>query len=116
MILSLQKMSEAYSSEAKRLADKARSTDNRIQWFKNYLLQNMEQMAKDKILTDVGTVARQKSPASVKVLDENKIPKDFWYLPIPAPVLDKKLILEKLKAGIEIPGTELHQGYHIRIR
>ncbi|RJQ25547.1 MAG: hypothetical protein C4589_11155 [Peptococcaceae bacterium] len=116
IIKSLEKSADAFDSESKRLADKKKSTENKIKWLKDYLLQAMELTAKDKIFTDIGTVARQKSPASVSVLDIEKIPKEYWYIPVPAPILDKKLILDTIKRGTEVPGAALHQGYHIRIR
>lgn len=113
MILSLEKSAEAFGSEARRLADKAKATENKIKWLKNYLLQAMEATAKDKIQTDVGTISRRKSPASVFVVMEKDIPGKYWYTP--PQVLDKKLLLEDLKAGVNVPGAELRQGYHIRI-
>lgn len=115
MILSLQKFTEAFDSEAKRLAKKKKTVDNRIKWLKDYMLQSLEVMAKDKIQTDVGTVSRRKSPPSVLVSDVNKIPANFWHIPTPDPQLDKKAVLEDLKLGKNIPGAEIKQSYHIRI-
>ncbi len=116
IIKSLEAMANGYSTEAKRLAERAKVTENRIKWLKESLLLAMEATAKDNIFTDVGTVRRQKSPASVKVIDQNAIPNNFWYTPVPAPQLDKNLIKEVIKAGIDIPGVEIRQGYHIRIQ
>lgn len=117
MLKSLEKTQEAFKSEAQRLADKARVTDNKIKWLKDYLLQTMTATAKDKIITDIGTVSRRKSPPSVNVVDVQKTPIGYFFTPpAPPPSLDKKLVLEDLKAGVDIPGVELHQGYHIRIQ
>jgi hypothetical protein len=116
MIKSLEKTAEAYASEAKRLSDKAKSTENKARWLKDYLLQAMEATAKDKIQTGIGTVSRRKSPPSVSILDIEKIPRTYWFTPPPPPPqLDKKMVLDALKQGADIPGVELHQGYHIRI-
>lgn len=114
IILSLQKTAEAFGSEAQRLAEKKRTTENKVKWLKDYLIAAMTATAKEKILTDVGTVSRRKSPASIKVLDPFEVPASYWYTP--PPELDKKSILEDLKRGASIPGVELHQGYHIRIQ
>lgn len=117
MLKSLEKHQEAFKSEAQRLAGKARTTGDKIGWLKNYLLETLQATAKDKIMTDIGTVSRRKSPPSVNVVDIQKIPKSYFFTPPPpAPTLDKRGVLEDLKAGAVIPGVELHQGYHIRIQ
>lgn len=117
IIKSLEKTADAYSSEAKRLAEKAKSTGNKADWLKNHLLQAMETTEKQKITTDIGTVYRWKSPASVNVLSEDLIPRKYWIIPpAPAPQLDKKMVLNDLKVNGAVPGTEIHQGYHIRIQ
>ncbi|CCO08247.1 siphovirus Gp157 family protein [Desulforamulus hydrothermalis] len=114
MIKSLEVQAEGFDKEAKRLTDKKRTIENKIKWLKEYLLQAMEATAKDKILTDIGTVRRQKSPAGVSVTDPDEIPQNYWFTP--EPELDKKLILADLKSGVNIPGVQLRQGYHIRIQ
>lgn len=117
MIKSLEAASEGFDREAKRLADKKKSTENKITWLKDYLLQALEATAKDKVQTDIGTVRKQKNPASVNVLDASLLP--FKYLvisPPPPPTVDKKAILNDMKAGVIVPGIELSQGYHIRIQ
>lgn len=117
VVKSLEKTAEAYSSEAKRLSEKAKSTSNKIDWLKDYLLRAMEATAKQKIPTDIGTVYKWKSPPSVNVLSEDAIPRKYWIIPPPpAPQLDKKMIIADLKADVGVPGTEIHQGYHIRIQ
>ena len=114
MIISLQKTAEAFGGEASRLADKKRALENKVKWLKDYMMQAMEAISKDKIKTDVGTVYRQKSPAGVSVVDAKAIPDEFWYQPDPQ--LDKYSVLSALKRGAQVPGAELHQGYHLRIR
>ncbi|ABO51129.1 siphovirus Gp157 family protein [Desulforamulus reducens MI-1] len=117
IIKSLEVSGEGFEREAKRLADKKKATENRIKWLKDYLLRALETTAKDKVQTDIGTVRRQKNPASVNVLDASLLP--FKYLvisPPPPPAVDKKAILDDIKRGAEVPGAEIHQGYHIRIQ
>lgn len=85
MIKALDGYQNTYTSESKRLAEKARTTGNKITWLKSYLLEAMTAVAKDKIMTDIGTVARQKSPPSVNVLDITKVPEGYFYSPPPPP-------------------------------
>jgi len=117
MVKSLEKAADAYSSEAKRLAEKAKATENKVKWLKDYLLQAMTITGKDKIQTDIGIITRRKSPPSVSVFDPDKIPKKYYFTPPPPPPqLDKRAVLEDLKAGVKVLGAELYQGYHIRIQ
>jgi hypothetical protein len=49
---------------------------------------------------------------------EITVPKDIpeEYYNTPEPVLDKRRILEAEKEGIEVPGVEVRQNTHLRIR
>jgi hypothetical protein len=116
IIKTLEAEAAAFASEAKRLADKKTSTENKVKWLKNYLLQTLEQTAKDKIKTDIGTVRRQKNPASVDVIDVTLIPEEYFFTPVPVRQLVKDDLLKDLKAGENVPGAKLKQGYHIRIQ
>ena len=53
------------------------------------------------------------SGGSVKVIDEDLIPSVYWYQKTET-VLRKKVILEDLKAGKEIPGVELVKKKYVR--
>lgn len=114
IIKSLEVMAAGFATEAKRLSEKQRTTENRIKWLKEYILSAMEAMAKDKVQTDIGTVRKQKNPTSITVKSEPDIPEVYW-LPQP-PKLDKAGIMADLKEGHIIPGVSVKQGYHIRIQ
>ena len=53
------------------------------------------------------------SGGSVKVIDESLIPGVYWYEKTET-ILRKKVILEDLKAGKEIPGVELVKKKYVR--
>lgn len=53
------------------------------------------------------------SGGSVEVLDESLIPAVYWYEKTET-VLRKKVILEELKAGKEIPGVKLNKKQYVR--
>jgi hypothetical protein len=68
---------------------------------------------KRKIKTVLFSFAIQKNPPSVQA-DENLIPADYW---IPqAPKLDRRALMEDLKAGASVPGAHLIQTESLRIR
>ena len=54
------------------------------------------------------TISRKPTPAKALILDEAAIPARFWK---PSdPKLDKKAVLDALKAGEAVPGTSLSNG------
>jgi len=53
------------------------------------------------------------SGGSVEILDESLIPGVYWYEKTET-VLRKKVILEDLKAGKEIPGVKLNKKQYVR--
>jgi hypothetical protein len=63
----------------------------------------MEDSGIEKILAPDFTVSLRVSPPGVAVVNEAEIPEPFW---IPqAPKLDRKGILDALKAGTRVPGA-----------
>tara|TARA_Y100000361_G_C11134136_1_gene330778 strand:+ start:619 stop:1110 length:492 start_codon:yes stop_codon:yes gene_type:complete len=53
------------------------------------------------------------SAGSVEVIDESLIPGVYWYQKTET-ILRKKVILEDLKAGKEIPGVKLNKKQYVR--
>ena len=100
--------------EEKRLAERRQVIENKIERLKSYLQEQLEIAGIDKVKRPTITVAIQKNPPSVDIIDETLIPADFL-IPQPAKV-DKKSILERLKNGEAIPGVTLKQTKGVRIR
>ena len=81
---------------------------------KEYLYSAMKLTGKEKIKTDLFSFNIQKNPASVNVISDTDIPEEFL-VEMPKQI-NKKAILEKLKAGETIPGCELQQTTSLRIK
>lgn len=101
--------------EEKRLATRRRALENKQKSIKNYLEIQLKTMEIDKVKTPLFTIALQKNPPSVNIVDENLIPDDFIKTETITSI-SKKDILDALKEGEEIPGTELKQTRSLRIR
>jgi hypothetical protein len=107
---------EAIKAEEQRLAQRRKAIENRRNGLKEYLETQLASSGIDKVKTATFTVALQNNPPSVNVLDDKAIPTTFKvHIPEQWNV-DKKLILQALKDGQEIPGVELFQGRSLRIR
>lgn len=58
--------------------------------------------------TPAGTITRKPLPPSALILEEDKIPASYWKASDPK--LDKRAVLDALKAGQVIPGAQLSNG------
>ena len=100
--------------EEKRMADRRKSLENRVNGLKEYLDAAMKATGKEKIKGKVFTISYQKNPPSVDIKDEKAIPKEYFIAQDPA--LDKKQLLADLKAGKEIDGAAIKQTMGLRIK
>ena len=103
-------------AEIDRLSEIKKQLDNNKDKLKNNLEEVMIATGNVKFKTDLFSFNIQKNPPSVNVVDETLLTayKDIWK--VQEPILDKKLILEKLKAGETILGAEIKQTEGLRIR
>ncbi|WP_352404485.1 siphovirus Gp157 family protein [Sporanaerobacter acetigenes] len=104
---------ETLKAEEKRLANRRKTLENKQKNIKNYLEMQLKTMKIDKVKTPLFTVAIQNNAPSVKIIDENAIPEDFFKY---TKSIVKKDILEALKNGEEVPRAELKQTKSLRIR
>ena len=100
--------------EEKRLSDRRKSLENRSINLKAYLTDSMRAIGKEKIKGNIFTLAFQKNPPSVDILDWRLI--DNEYLIPQIPTVDKKRVLIDLKNGVRVDGVELKQGTSLRIK
>lgn len=114
LIKSLDAQTEVIKAEEKRLADRRRALENKAKRMKDYLQENLEAAGIKKVKGQLLTVAIQKNPPSLNVVDESLI--DQSYFVEQKPVLDKKALLQAIKDGAEVEGAELKQTEGVRIR
>ena len=92
---------EQVDNEIKRLQAFKKFLINRDERYNNYVLQNMQELGIEKIETKGGSVQVAKSPLSVEITDENKIPTDFLKIEMVQKV-DKNKIKEEFKKTGEV--------------
>lgn len=103
-----------FKEEEKRLSDRRKSLENRVEKLKEYLDTSMKLTGKTKFKGRVFSFSIQPNPLGVDVLDEKVIPQKYFIEK--APVLDKRTILKDLKNGEDIPGVKIKQTESLRIR
>ena len=109
--------SEPLESEIKRLQDRLKASQNKVQRIKEWLLINMQHAQISKIETPNFTIALQNNPASVVIEDDTLIPLDYFKTPEPPPPsLQKELIKRALKDGFSVPGARLEVKQRLVIK
>lgn len=101
-------------AEEERLAAKRKTHENKVNYLKKYLFEQLEAMGINKIKRPLFTISIQNNPPSVDVINPDEIPSHLWNHP--EPVLDKKRILSLLKEGDDIPGVAMKTSKGLRIR
>ena len=116
VIKQLEHDAEACDAEAKRFTEKKKFIENKIDRMKKSLQRVMELTGKTKFKTELFSFNIQNNPASVVVeADIKDIPEK--YLKPADPTVDKKLLKEDLKAGVELDGVaHLVQTRGLRIK
>lgn len=104
---------EGYKAEEKRLNARRKSLENTVTSLKNYLDSNLKALNLREVKTKLFSCKYQKSKASVEVLDQEVIPKEFIVI---EEKVDKKKLYEALKAGQEIEGASLKENESLRIK
>ena len=104
---------EIIREEEKRLAERRRALESQVSRLKGYVEDNMRLSGIDKVKGRFFSLSLQKNPPSVEIINESLIPNDYIKT---VTSVDKKLILEAIKAGQAVTGCELKQTESLRIR
>lgn len=98
---------KAIDEQIKRLQEFKKSEQNNLDKFKNYVKENMERLDIKKIETELGVLLIANNPASVEIINEDEIPKEFIQEVITKKP-DKTAIKNYFKETGEIPkGTNI---------
>ena len=113
MIRNMEGEEAALIKEIGRMDKRLQALNRKTRDLKEYVRTEMEISGRDKVRTDLFTVSVQRSPDKVVVTDEAKIPTVYFKKTIS---LDKTEVKLALQRGLAVPGCELAQGSHLRIR
>ena len=92
---------EAMKIEEKRIAENRKALETKMDNFKNYVKECMENSNITKVETALGTLSIAKNPISVEIIDEEAIPERFKQQVITTKI-DKKAISDSFKATGEL--------------
>lgn len=114
LMKSIEADEQAIKAEEERLYARRKALENRRTSIKEYLQQQLIRAGIDKVKGTMFTVSIQNNPPSVNIQDDAAVP-DKYYIPQP-PKLDKKALLDDLKAGAVYEGITIQQTKGVRIR
>lgn len=115
LIKNIDAYASAVDEEAKRLQAVKKSAQNRAQWLKRYLQQNMQALELTKLQAGVFRLGIQKNPPRVVVDDPGQIPMDYAE-EVTELKIDKAALKSALQEGQTVPGAHIEQGESLRIR
>lgn len=93
---------EAMKTEEKRISEQRKVLENKLDNFKQYVKECMEQNRIKKIETGLGTISIAKNPISIEIENEEKVPDEFKTV-ITTTKIDKTKIKDNFKETGEIP-------------
>lgn len=106
---------EAIRQAEADMAKRRKVLENRVQWLKNYIKDNMELCGISDIECPYFKLSVQKNPVAVNILDEDAVPEQFKQ-PIVGWKIDKAAIRDAIKAGRAVPGAELAAGTRLAVK
>lgn len=104
---------EISKAEEKRLATRRKTKENKIQFLKMYLENEMRVTGKTKFKTNLFSFGIQKNPPSLNIEREDNIPEEYFKV---VKNLDKKELLKDIKEGLVVDGVSVKQSESLRIR
>lgn len=119
VIRNRESFASAIKDEITRLQERLKSEEARVKKIEDWLLYNMQACGITKVECPVFTIQVKTNPQSVDVEDEKQIPAAYMRTPavkIPEPTPDKKLILDALKAGLDVPGCKIKRSVKLEIK
>lgn len=117
VIRNMEAFADAMKVEEKRMADRRKAHENKVERIKEWLLTNMQACQITKIECPAFTIALRNNPPKVVIDNEGSIPCElFTYPEAPPPSPNKKAIADALKSGQEVAGAHLEQGVRIEIK
>lgn len=106
---------EMIDKEVRRLQDRQKACLRKAIGLKEYMRSCMESLGEKSVdVAGKWTVRIQNSPASVNIIDAEKIPPEYVVTKTER-IVSKAKIAEDLKAGTDVPGAELVTNTTLRI-
>lgn len=116
-IRNLEASAEQIKLAEKQMADRRKSIENKAEYIKRYLFNNMKRCGLSKIECEYFALTIKKNPPKLIIDDAGAIPGELYiYPPAPDPYPDNAAIKTKLLAGEIVNGAHIEQGERLEIK
>ncbi|MDR1318275.1 MAG: siphovirus Gp157 family protein [Treponema sp.] len=116
LIRNLEAFGESCKKEEERLSARRKTAERKVGALRWLLEENMKRIGMKKAQAGTFSLSIQNNPPSVYVRNQDEIPVEYFRVIPEKREIDKKDILEVLKAGGEVPGMLLSQSASLHIR
>lgn len=113
---SLEADAAAIDAEIQRLMKRKTVIGNNVQSLKNNIESTMRNLDIQQIKGTLHTISFKKNPPKLNVISESHIPYEYYSEPVVEPKLDRKKLLDALKAGLELDGVGIVQETALQIK
>lgn len=115
VLKSLEASAMALKNEKQRINTRQKAIEKNIDNLKSYLYQNMKNLNKKKVKSDLFNINIRKNPPKLVIKNERDIPDAYWVEQ--PPKLDKRMLLEDLKNEDypDFKGARIEQGESLSI-
>lgn len=111
----LKGQAEVFDGEIKRLTDRKKSLEKKVENLEKYLFDAMKFANKEKINTKLFEVSIKKNPYSVKITDDFAIDEKYL-IKTEKITVDKKRIKEDILHEVEVKGAILERKLVLKVR
>ena len=112
MLAHFESQTDLAASEIKRLQARKRIFENYYQRLENCARMAIEVSGKQKIEGESSTLALQKNPPAVRVVDFEAVPAAYKITKVETSI-DKSSVARDLRVGTPVPGAELVQSFRV---
>lgn len=118
VIKSMESFVGAMKVEENRMTERRKKQEKKVEYIKEWLLTNMQACGITKIECPAFTLSVKQNPPKVVIDNEGLIPNEYYREVTIEPTwsLEKKVVSDAIKSGIEVPGAHLETGYRIDIK
>lgn len=114
VIRNMETTADAIAEAEKAMYARRKSIERKIEWMKDYLLNNMEATGITKIESPYFVISLRNNAESLIVEPDAEIPAEYWKQP--DPVLDKVSLKKDIQLGVIVPGCSLVRKKSLSIK
>lgn len=116
VIRNLDSFADQIKEAESEMSKRRKAIEARADRMRQYLKDNMIRCGITKIESPYFKLSIRDNPPAVSIDDGSQIPSDYWR-EIPASMeIDKKLILQAIEDGFDVPGAHISRGQRLEIR